>query len=433
MSEYERPSGLSSLKPSRNTLPSIATILPPAIMCSRSKEAFFSLSAKMLVSPSGVLKNGNGGSVAVLTGTLAGSNSVFAGTAVATGAATVAGTAGAATLAATAGVGVVAGDGVCVSAGGTSAGLLQAANTSSAGSSRMWGRTRMINLRKWWRCDDVAGDGEIRRQRPCNPNPGERQALSPDRRSMRCGGVRLLFGNAFCQPRVRRVGIGAAGVGIDERIALPVLATLRLIFEQVRGIRMRGHQHVAGKRAHDSDAMAELRDACAAIGGEAKAGCGYRAEAVGENEIVADLARAIAPAPAGAARRVSRRVMCGQADSSQRDDFTIGDFRNVGNAREIRDIAQNELRVVGAGAAGAQRLRTEFAGRDFRATHALQRRDASGVIEMRMRVDNPFHILDAKAELADVVGDPRRRLQQVAIDQHQARLVSDQHRADALD
>src|SRR5688572_15331693 len=49
-------------------------------MCSRSKFLWRSLSSKVLLSPSGSLKNGNGGSVAALSGTLDGSNSALVAT-----------------------------------------------------------------------------------------------------------------------------------------------------------------------------------------------------------------------------------------------------------------------------------------------------------------------------------------------------------------
>ena len=59
-------------------MPSTATILSPAIMCSRSKFLRRSLSSRVLARPSGSLKNGNGGRLAVLSATLAGSNSTEA-------------------------------------------------------------------------------------------------------------------------------------------------------------------------------------------------------------------------------------------------------------------------------------------------------------------------------------------------------------------
>jgi hypothetical protein len=68
------------------------------------------------------------------------------------------------------------------------------------------------------------------------------------------------------------------------------------------------------------------------------------------------------------------------------------------------------------------------AGGDGRAARTLQRRDATGVIEMLMRIDDQPNVFDAKAERSNAVGDERRRLWQPSVDEDRPGVGGDEHR-----
>ena len=69
---------------------------------------------------------------------------------------------------------------------------------------------------------------------------------------------------------------------------------------------------------------------------------------------------------------------------------------------------------------------------DFRAAALLQLRDAAGMIEMHVRIENDLDVAELEAELLDVLRDERRGFRQGAVDQNMTLWRSDEHRAQAM-
>ena len=73
-----------------------------------------------------------------------------------------------------------------------------------------------------------------------------------------------------------------------------------------------------------------------------------------------------------------------------------------------------------------------LAGNNLGARQLLQLRNPTRVIEVDMRIDDQFHILDSKTQLANVHRNLAGRFREAAIDQHVARAGCNQNRAQAM-
>jgi hypothetical protein len=74
----------------------------------------------------------------------------------------------------------------------------------------------------------------------------------------------------------------------------------------------------------------------------------------------------------------------------------------------------------------SQHRRTPRACGDSRIAHALKLRNSAGVIEMHVRIQNQFHILNAEAQRLNVRSDLAGRLGQGTINQDVTGIRSDQ-------
>ena len=76
------------------------------------------------------------------------------------------------------------------------------------------------------------------------------------------------------------------------------------------------------------------------------------------------------------------------------------------------------LRVIGADTTGLEDLCGPWTRKHPSSCHPLQGRNPAGMVIMRMRVDNEFHIFHPESKLADVPRDLGSGLRNRAIDEN---------------
>src|SRR5690349_2319272 len=155
-----------------------------------------------------------------------------------------------------------------------------------------------------------------------------------------------------------------------------------------------------------------------------------RNEAVGVNDIDAVTYGAGFPGPARAARRVSRRQVRSDRDVAELERLSVADATHVGHRWKRR--RNQKLRIAAIAAAtldGSRAIRTRD---NRRVRNRLQLGDAAGMIEMRVRVEDVFHVFDAKTELADVGLDLRGRLGERTVNQNVPCVGRDEYGAESV-
>ena len=145
---------------------------------------------------------------------------------------------------------------------------------------------------------------------------------------------------------------------------------------------------------------------------------GERADAVGIHDLLAIGSFATAPAETGAARRMTGCGMHLHRQRTHAHHAVVGDAAGIGDGRERLQF--QVLRIVAHALAAAQDGQGGGTRQHPRAAQLLQLRDAAGVVEMLMRVEDDAHVAQPVAAGLDAARDPVGGLFGGTIDQDMA-------------
>ena len=192
---------------------------------------------------------------------------------------------------------------------------------------------------------------------------------------------------------------------------------------------MHGDDDVAWQGRHLGDARFERgrnvrRLAFASV---SKIAAGIWVQAVRIHDVQATVAFARGPRPRRAAGRVTGRHVRRQGQRPHLDGLALAHHLDLGDFRDMHDGIGLVLRVIVAIRATLQPQGARGAGHYRGAAGPLQRGDAARMVPMRMRIEDDFHILDAKAQRLDAGDDQGRRLRQRAVEQDMALRTRHQH------
>lgn len=187
---------------------------------------------------------------------------------------------------------------------------------------------------------------------------------------------------------------------------------------------MSGEDNVARGGAQEGETALEAMEQLGVIG-EAKAIGGDGREAIGVNQVEAAARFAGFPGPTGAAGSMARSEMSGELERSDAEDFAVVKRFDVGDGRDTANDAV--LWIVGGDAAFFQNGSTPFTGGDAGAAQTLQLGDASGMIEVNVRIDDELHVFDAKAESAKVGDNMRDGFGKVGVEEHMTGIRGDEN------
>lgn len=115
---------------------------------------------------------------------------------------------------------------------------------------------------------------------------------------------------------------------------------------------------------------------------------------------------------------MAAREVGGQRQLAHVEDFAVANLPNVSQPRE-RDV-KPELRIVLERGPQANHARAPRMQRDRRARRTLQRRQSTGVIVVRVRVQDHLDVFEPESQRADARGNQRCRFWQRGVNEHVA-------------
>lgn len=227
---------------------------------------------------------------------------------------------------------------------------------------------------------------------------------------------------------MRAAGKVAAGAGVDERIVRTRLGGK--LFHDAGCTWMGCQQHVALQRADLVDAGFEQgRDIGSALASrETVIAQGHCRHTVCVHDVEASGAVAGLPGPGGAAGCMAGRHVCGDRHGAGLEHLAFTDRLHLRDLGEMIGLHRRVLRIVLADGAVPEDLGAMGAGRNDRAAGALQRRDAAGVVDVRVGIKDQLDVLDPEAQLPDVFFDEWRRFGYGAVEQNVALRAGDEDR-----
>ena len=188
---------------------------------------------------------------------------------------------------------------------------------------------------------------------------------------------------------------------------------------------MRRQQQVARQCAHHRESAAIVVDDVR-IARVADQPVARRAEAVDVGDAQRLAVAPVVPGPAGAARRMPRREMRGEAHAAQFDDLAVHDERSTRTGGNVRPSPKWRSSLPPRASNAADSALPTTRAPVARFTSA----SGTGVVDVRVAVQDQLEVAGLHAEFAHVLQQHLRRLRQAAVDQHRALRRLDQHRTD---
>lgn len=136
------------------------------------------------------------------------------------------------------------------------------------------------------------------------------------------------------------------------------------------------------------------------------------------------------PGPTGAARSVAWREVGGQLDGSDAEGLAVVKRCNVIDGYDAAD--DSVLGIVGGHAALFEDRGAPVAGRYASPAKALQLRNAPGVVEVNVGIDDELDVFDAEAEGANIGDDLRDGFGEASVDENMAGCGGDENDAEAM-
>ena len=214
--------------------------------------------------------------------------------------------------------------------------------------------------------------------------------------------------------------------GIDERVHRPRVVALGL-FEQIDLIGVHRQHDVGGQRRQPIEGVAIIGDD-AGIGAIADQAIARHGHAAREYDVQSPPTLDYRDRPGRAARRMSRCQHRGQRDGPDADLFAIAD-NPVDRNRRKAGVA---VRIVGFVSATAQRGGIAGRGDELGATPSAQFGERSGMVEMRVRIEDPFDLARLHPDRREVALDQTGALREWAADEDRSRARDDRIDAQPL-
>ena len=192
---------------------------------------------------------------------------------------------------------------------------------------------------------------------------------------------------------------------------------------------MRSDENVARCGLEKFEALLKAVDH-ASMSGELVAGSRNCSQTIGVYHLVTKLPFARLPGPTRAARRMPGRQVRSENRPAELERLASVQFGDIPDACNRRDHAI--LRIVTSHAAVPHHRGTPSAGIHPRTTQTLQVRDPACVVEVDMRVDDDFDILNLKTEGTNVGNNLCGGLGQSAVNENVSCFRRDENRAQPM-